>query len=141
MAEPVLDQPRVVASISHGIAASVAQHLGVDPKRQLGQPQLPPFFSAGELHLHHPFRVASWLDAVAPGISTNSAMTPRTGSRRERPASAVNGPSGPRGAASRKKAAARQLRVIIDDFRRLLHVGSPSDRVRFVASATEARDQ
>src|SRR6516162_3030971 len=36
MAEPVLDQPRVVAGISQGVAASVAQHVGVDPKRQLG---------------------------------------------------------------------------------------------------------
>jgi hypothetical protein len=36
MAEPVLDQPRVVAGIGHGIAAGVAQHVGVDPKRQLG---------------------------------------------------------------------------------------------------------
>ena len=36
MAEPVLDQPRVVASIGQGVAAGVAQHVGVDPKRQLG---------------------------------------------------------------------------------------------------------
>ena len=36
MAEPVLDQPRVVASIGQGIAASVAQHVSVDPERQLG---------------------------------------------------------------------------------------------------------
>jgi hypothetical protein len=36
MAEPVLDQPRVVAGIGHGIAAGVAQHVGVDPKGQLG---------------------------------------------------------------------------------------------------------
>ena len=36
MAEPVLDQPRVVASIGHGIAAGVAQHVGMDPERQLG---------------------------------------------------------------------------------------------------------
>ena len=36
MTEPVLDQPRVVASIGHGIAASVAQHVGMDPERQLG---------------------------------------------------------------------------------------------------------
>jgi hypothetical protein len=38
MAEPVLDQPRVVASIGHGIAAGVAKHVSVDPKRQLGAP-------------------------------------------------------------------------------------------------------
>ena len=36
MAEPVLDQPRVVASIGQGIAAGVAKHVGVDPERQLG---------------------------------------------------------------------------------------------------------
>ena len=36
MAEPVLDQPRVVAGIGQGIAAGVAQHVGMDPKRQLG---------------------------------------------------------------------------------------------------------
>jgi hypothetical protein len=36
MAEPVLDQPRVVAGIGQGVAAGVAQHVGVDPKRQLG---------------------------------------------------------------------------------------------------------
>jgi hypothetical protein len=36
MAEPVLDQPRVVASIGQGIAAGVAQHVGMDPERQLG---------------------------------------------------------------------------------------------------------
>ena len=35
MAEPVLDQPRVVASIGHGIAAGVAQHVGMDPEGQL----------------------------------------------------------------------------------------------------------
>jgi hypothetical protein len=36
MAEPVLDQPRVMASIGHRIAAGVAQHVSVDPKGQLG---------------------------------------------------------------------------------------------------------
>jgi hypothetical protein len=36
MAEPVLDQPGVVAGIGHGIAAGVAQHVRMDPKRQLG---------------------------------------------------------------------------------------------------------
>ena len=36
MAEPVLDQPRVMAGIGQGVAAGVAQHVGVDPKRQLG---------------------------------------------------------------------------------------------------------
>src|SRR5215470_13661159 len=36
MAEPVLDQPRVVASIGQGVAAGVAQHVSMDPKRQLG---------------------------------------------------------------------------------------------------------
>ena len=36
MAEPVLDQPRVVASIGQGVAACVAQHVSMDPKRQLG---------------------------------------------------------------------------------------------------------
>ena len=36
MAEPVLDQPRVVAGVGQGVAAGVAQHVSVDPKRQLG---------------------------------------------------------------------------------------------------------
>src|SRR5215831_8787068 len=36
MAEPVLDQPRVVASIGQGIAAGVAQHVSMDAERQLG---------------------------------------------------------------------------------------------------------
>src|SRR6516225_1212399 len=36
MAEPVLDQPRVMAGIGQGVAAGVAQHVGMDPKRQLG---------------------------------------------------------------------------------------------------------
>src|SRR5262249_44578657 len=36
MAEPVLDQPRVMPGVGYGIAAGVAQHMGVDPKRQLG---------------------------------------------------------------------------------------------------------
>ena len=36
MTEPVLDQPRVMAGIGQGIAASVAQHVSVDPERQLG---------------------------------------------------------------------------------------------------------
>jgi hypothetical protein len=36
MAEPVLDQPCVVAGVGQGIAAGVAKHVGVDPKRQLG---------------------------------------------------------------------------------------------------------
>ena len=36
MAEPVLDQSRVVAGIGQGIAAGVAKHVGVDPERQLG---------------------------------------------------------------------------------------------------------
>ena len=36
MAEPVLDQARVVARIGHGIAAGVAQHVSMDPERQFG---------------------------------------------------------------------------------------------------------
>src|SRR6516164_5075073 len=36
MAEPVLDEPRVVASVGQGVAAGVAQHVGMDPERQLG---------------------------------------------------------------------------------------------------------
>ena len=36
MPEPVLDQPRVMAGIGQGVAAGVAQHVGVDPERQLG---------------------------------------------------------------------------------------------------------
>jgi len=32
MAEPVLDQPRVMAGIGQGVAASVAQHVSVDAK-------------------------------------------------------------------------------------------------------------
>ena len=36
MAEPVLDQPRVMASIGQGVAAGVAQHVGMDPEWQLG---------------------------------------------------------------------------------------------------------
>jgi len=36
MAEPVLDQPRVVAGIGQGVAAGAAQHVGMDPERQLG---------------------------------------------------------------------------------------------------------
>ena len=36
MAEPVLDQPRVMAGIGQGVAAGVAQHVGMDPERQLG---------------------------------------------------------------------------------------------------------
>src|SRR6516165_722424 len=36
MAEPVLDQPGVMASVGQGVAASVAQHVSMDPKRQLG---------------------------------------------------------------------------------------------------------
>ena len=35
MAEPVLDQPRVMAGIGQGIAAGVAQHVGMDPEGQL----------------------------------------------------------------------------------------------------------
>src|SRR5215472_9400527 len=33
MAEPVLDQPRVMAGIGQGVAAGVAQHVGMDPER------------------------------------------------------------------------------------------------------------
>src|SRR5215472_16724114 len=33
MAEPVLDQPRVVAGIGQGVGAGVAQHVGMDPER------------------------------------------------------------------------------------------------------------
>ena len=36
MAEPVLDQPRVMAGIGQGVAAGVAQHVGMDPEPQLG---------------------------------------------------------------------------------------------------------
>src|SRR5215469_7253472 len=36
MAEPVLDQPRVVAGIGQGVAAGVAQHVSMDSERQLG---------------------------------------------------------------------------------------------------------
>src|SRR6516164_8203907 len=36
MAEPVLDQPRVMAGVGQGVAASVAQHVSMDPERQLG---------------------------------------------------------------------------------------------------------
>src|SRR6516162_6772219 len=36
MAEPVLDQAGVMAGIGHGVAAGVAQHVGMDPERQLG---------------------------------------------------------------------------------------------------------
>src|SRR5215471_17256076 len=36
MAEPDLDQPRVMAGIGQGVAAGVAQHVGMDPERQLG---------------------------------------------------------------------------------------------------------
>ena len=36
MAEPVLDQPRVMAGIGQGVAAGVAQHVSMDPERQLG---------------------------------------------------------------------------------------------------------
>ena len=32
MAEPVLDQPRVMASIGQGVAAGVAQHVSMDAK-------------------------------------------------------------------------------------------------------------
>jgi len=32
MAEPVLDQPRVMADIGQGLAAGVAQHVSVDAK-------------------------------------------------------------------------------------------------------------
>ena len=35
MAEPVLDQPRIMAGIGQGIAAGVAQHVGMDPEGQL----------------------------------------------------------------------------------------------------------
>src|SRR6516164_9165443 len=36
MAEPVLDQPRVMAGIGQGVTAGVAQHMSMDSKRQLG---------------------------------------------------------------------------------------------------------
>src|SRR5262249_3593035 len=36
MAEPVLDQPRVMASIGQGVAAGVAHHVSMDPEWQLG---------------------------------------------------------------------------------------------------------
>src|SRR6516165_10163906 len=36
MAEPVLDQPRVMAGIGQGVAAGVAQLVSMDPERQLG---------------------------------------------------------------------------------------------------------
>jgi hypothetical protein len=36
MTEPVLDQPRVVAGVSQGVSAGVAQHVSMDPERQLG---------------------------------------------------------------------------------------------------------
>ena len=36
MAEPVLDQPRVMAGIGQGVAAGVAQHVSMDAKWELG---------------------------------------------------------------------------------------------------------
>ena len=36
MTEPVLDQPRIMAGIGQGVAAGVAQHVSMDPERQLG---------------------------------------------------------------------------------------------------------
>jgi hypothetical protein len=36
VAEPVLDEPCVITRIGQGIAAGVAEHVSVDPKRQLG---------------------------------------------------------------------------------------------------------
>ena len=36
MAEPVLDEPCVMTRIGQGIAAGVAQHVSMDPERQLG---------------------------------------------------------------------------------------------------------
>ena len=32
MAEPILDQPRVMAGIGQGVAAGVAQHVSMDAK-------------------------------------------------------------------------------------------------------------
>ena len=36
MAEPVLNEPCVMTRVGQGIAAGVAQHVSMDPKRQLG---------------------------------------------------------------------------------------------------------
>ena len=36
MAEPVLDEPCVMTRIGQGITAGVAQHVSMDPERQLG---------------------------------------------------------------------------------------------------------
>ena len=36
VAEPVLDEPCVMTRIGQGIAAGVAQHVSMNPKRQLG---------------------------------------------------------------------------------------------------------
>ena len=36
VAEPVLDEPCVMTCVGQGIAAGVAQHVSMDPERQLG---------------------------------------------------------------------------------------------------------
>ena len=36
VAEPVLDEPCVMTRIGQGIATGVAQHMSMDPERQLG---------------------------------------------------------------------------------------------------------
>ena len=36
VAEPVLDEPCVMTRIGQGITAGVAQHMSMDPERQLG---------------------------------------------------------------------------------------------------------
>jgi hypothetical protein len=36
VAEPILDEPSVMTRIGQGIATAVAQHVSVDPERQLG---------------------------------------------------------------------------------------------------------
>ena len=36
MPEPILDQPRVMARVGHGVTAGVAEHLGVDLEGEAG---------------------------------------------------------------------------------------------------------